>query len=300
MPTLEHNGLVDVFRSNPRLAPHLVEELLHLPVPRYESVAVVESTLDQLLPSEFRADLVLEMRGAAGDLVLCIVLEVQRAGDGDKKFSWPVYLAVVRSRTRCPAIVLVVAPDARVASWAGEAIDLGLGLSSVRPLVLGPKVVPEVTDPAVAAVEPELAILSALAHGNGSNGFAVLMAAQKALDQLDPERSAVYLKIIFDVLNEPIKRAMVEWIMENRVTLTIPEEDLPPFMRQMLLRGRAEGELKGELKGKRDLLLHLVSLRGLVLTAEERARIDECTDGDTLQRWADNLFIGKTGADVFG
>lgn len=300
MPTLEHNGLVDMFRGNPRLAPHLVKELLHLPVPPYESVAVVESTLDQLLPSEFRADLVLEMRDAAGELVLSIVLEVQRADDAAKKFSWPVYLAVVRSRTRCPAIVLVVAPDARVASWAGEVIDLGLSLSIVRPLVVGPGVLPEVTDPEVAIREPDLALLSAMAHGNGPNGFAVLIAAFKAVDRLDKERSAVYSWIILNVLRRSVQEAVGKWIMENRVTATIPEEDLPSFMREMLVRGRTEGELKGKLEGKRDLLLHLVARRGLVLTAEERARIDACTDGATLEQWFDNVLTAKTNADVFG
>ncbi|MFO0591550.1 MAG: hypothetical protein U0441_28650 [Polyangiaceae bacterium] len=78
-----------------------------------------------------------------------------------------------------------------------------------------------------------------------------------------------------------------KWIMENRITPTIPEEDLPPFMRQMLVRG------------KREMLLRLIAHLGRVLTVEERARIDACTDGDTLQRWAGNLFIGKTGADIF-
>ena len=58
MPTLEHNGLVDIFRHTPGLAPHLVDMLFHMEIPPYESVAVVESTLDQLVPTEFRADLV--------------------------------------------------------------------------------------------------------------------------------------------------------------------------------------------------------------------------------------------------
>lgn len=102
MPTLEHNGLVELFRENPPLAPHLIDKLFHLPVPTHATVKVVESTLDQLLPTEFRADLVLELVDDAG------------------------------------AVVLVVAPDEKVARWAGEVIDVGLGLTTTRPLVLGP------------------------------------------------------------------------------------------------------------------------------------------------------------------
>ena len=83
MPTLEHNGLVDMFRENPPLAPHFLEILFHVDVPRYASVGVVESALDQLVPVEFRADLVLELRDEAGHVVLSIILEVQRDGAPD-------------------------------------------------------------------------------------------------------------------------------------------------------------------------------------------------------------------------
>jgi hypothetical protein len=62
-------------------------------------------------------------------------LSPQRIGarDPDKKLSWPVYLVAVRAKERCPACVLVVAPDADVATWAAEPIDLGLGRDAVEP-----------------------------------------------------------------------------------------------------------------------------------------------------------------------
>jgi hypothetical protein len=185
MPTLEHNGLVDLFRGNPALAPHLLERLFGLKLPPHAGVTVVESALDQLVPVEFRADLVLELRDEMGGLVLSIIVEVQRDEDPDKKYSWAVYVAVERARKHCPVLLLVVATDAKVATWAGETIDLGLGLWTGRPLVLGPAVVPELTDPAVAALEPELALLSAVTHGNGPNGLAVLEAALLVLGRLD-------------------------------------------------------------------------------------------------------------------
>jgi hypothetical protein len=82
-----------------------------------------------------------------------IVLEVQREKDPDKKYSWLVYVAAVRARKRCPTIVLVVAPDAEVAAWAVAPIDVGLGRGSLSPLVLGPAIVPEVTDETLAEQE---------------------------------------------------------------------------------------------------------------------------------------------------
>ncbi|HTN82104.1 MAG TPA: hypothetical protein VL242_00395 [Sorangium sp.] len=94
--------------------------------------------------------------------------------DPDKKFSWPTYITVVGAKKHCVTIVLVVAPDAGEAAWAAENIDLGLGLGNVEPLVLGPAVVPEITDLADAEKETELAVLSAVAHGNGPNGLTVV------------------------------------------------------------------------------------------------------------------------------
>jgi hypothetical protein len=308
MPTLEHNAIVEMFRENPELAPHLLAILFHVDVPPHVSASVVESALDQLIPVEFRADLVIELRDASGVLVLAIVLEVQREEDPDKSYSWPVYVTVVRAKKRCPAIVLVVAPDAAVAKWAAQPIDLGLGLGSLRPLVVGPDRVPEVTDPAEAARETELAVLSAVAHGNGENGLAVVQAALVALGRLDREHAAVYFQIIWNALREPMRRALEALVMERQ---TEGKATFPPFAQQIFERGIREGELKGlqegkldglregKLDGLRDALLRLLARAGITLTEDDHTRIQGCTDAATLDRWVENVLGAKTAADVF-
>jgi hypothetical protein len=320
MPTLEHNGLVEMFRDNPSLAPHLLTNLFGMPVPPYATAGVVESSLDQMLPVEYRADLVLELRDSAGALVLAIVVEVQRDEDPDKKFSWPVYAAVVRARKRCPAAILVVAPDADVAAWAAQPIDLGLQLGTLRPLVLGPASVPEVTDPAVAEREAELAVLSAVAHGNGPNGLAVLQAAFAALARLDPEHAVVYFQIIYNALREPMRRALEALIMQSQ---SDSQDTFPPFMQRLIdssklegrldglregrldglregrLDGLREGRLDGLREGKREALIRMLSRAGIALSDEDRLRIQTCEDTATLDRWLDNVLGARTAADVF-
>jgi hypothetical protein len=303
MPTLEHNAIVEMFRENPGLAPHLVANLFHVDVPPHASVAVVESSLDQLIPVEFRADLVLDLRDAKGAVVLAIVLEVQRDEDPDKLYSWPVYVTVVRAKKRCPTMVLVVAPDAGVATWAARPIDLGVGLGGLRPLVIGPASVPEVTDPAVAQEEVELAVLSAVAHGNGPNGLAVVQAALVALGRLDREHAAVYFQIIWSALREPMRRALEAVVMERQ---TEGKTSPLPFMEDIFERGVRKGELKGKLEGLRDgkleglreALLRLTTRAGLTLTEDDRARIQACDDAATLDRWIENVLGAKTVADV--
>jgi hypothetical protein len=311
MPTLEHNGLVEMFRENPSLAPHLLATLFRVEVPPYASVKVVEASLDQLIPVEFRADLVLELMNEGGALVLSIILEVQREEKPRKKYSWPVYVTVVRAQKECQTVVLVVAPDAKVAAWAAESIDLGLGLGHVKPLVLGPAVVPVMTDLAEAERETELAILSAVAHGNGPNGLAVVLAALGALGRFDQEHAAVYFQIIYDGLREPLRRALETLIMER---MDQAKATFPPFAQQLIDRGKLEGIREGklegiregklegiregELKGKRDALLRLLTRAGIALAEDDRVRIQACTDAATLDRWVDNVLVAKTAADV--
>lgn len=161
----------------------------------------------------------------------------------------------------------------------------------MQPLVLGPAVVPEITDPAEAEKEVELAILSAVAHGNGPNGPAVVRAAVRALERLDPEHAAVYFQIIYDALREPLRRALEALVMERH---TEGKTNFPPFAQKIFERGK----LEGELTGKREVLLRLLGRAGIALTEEDRTRVQACEDSATLDRWVDNVLGAKTAADV--
>ena len=43
----------------------------------------------------------------------------------DKRKTWPLYLTSLRSRVSCPTALLVVAPEASVARWCAQPIELG-------------------------------------------------------------------------------------------------------------------------------------------------------------------------------
>ncbi len=60
-----------------------------------------------------------------------------------------------------------------------------------------------------------------------------------------------------------------------------------------------EGELKGELKARRDTLVRLVSRAGLSLGDDERARVQGCMDLALLDKWIDGVFGAKTTAEIF-
>jgi hypothetical protein len=161
--------------------------------------------------------------------------------------------------------------------------------------VLGPATLPVVTDPAIAEKEVELAILSAMAHGNGAQGLLVLQAAFVALGRLEREHAAVYFQIIWAVLRKPMRQALEALVMERQ---TEGKTTFPPFAQQLIDRGRLEGLRDGELKGLREALLRLVARAGLALTDDDRARIQTCEDVGTLERWIENVLEAKTAADV--
>ncbi len=94
--------------------------------------------------------------------MLTVVVEVQLSRDPDKRRSWPVYVATLRARLRCPTELLVVCPDRAVAGYCAAPITLGLGRPALIPMVLGPELVPVVTD---GELPVELVVLSAIAHG---------------------------------------------------------------------------------------------------------------------------------------
>jgi hypothetical protein len=166
MPSQLHEALLLLFRNRPELAPELLREALQFEVPAYNEARIESADLTDVQPAEYRADLVVLLYDSKP--VLGIVVEAQLSPDEHKRYAWPVYAVGLRARMRCPVCLLVVTPRDAVARWAALPIDLGGG-NRFSPLVLGPAGVPQITDHARAKADPELAVLSAMAHGQDAD-----------------------------------------------------------------------------------------------------------------------------------
>jgi len=81
-------------------------------LPQFQHVRLESSDLTDLAPTEYRADAVITL-AAADTSVLAVVVEAQLGRDKNKQWTWPVYLATLRARLKCPAVLLVVCVDAR-------------------------------------------------------------------------------------------------------------------------------------------------------------------------------------------
>jgi hypothetical protein len=294
MPSLTHDALLQLFRNRPTLAPELLRDTLHTPMPAFDHVRIGDVTLTEVVPTEYRADLVLLLEGVDGTPAAALVVEAQLGRDPDKRWSWPVYLTNLRARLRCDVALMVVTSDAAVAGWAGAPIATGHPGWVLVPLVLGPQAVPVVRDAAVAVRSPELAVLSVMLHGHGEEALAVAEAALAAARGLDDERSKLYADLVFASVDEAA-RAILEALMASG-----SYEYQSDFARRYVAQGKAEGRAEGEAAGRAHALLAVLAARGLDVPEDVRARITACTEFTRLDAWLARAVTAASAAEAVG
>ena len=279
-PSMVHEGVIALVRDNPAFAARVLRDLLHVDVPRFRTARLTEAALPDLVPVEYHADAVVLFDGADSDQakpVLGTVFEVQLERKDRKRYTWPLYAVAARARHECPFILTVVTPYASVARWADQPIELGNG--SFAPCVIGPQGIPQVTDRDQALREPQLAVLSVVAHGKGdvATAMSIARAAIDASRPLPDEQRVLYSALIEKALSEAARKALD---MDPQIKQFFSEAHQRSYT-----KGEAEGEAKGLAKGKAESLMMILQQRGLVLTDEQRRQILSCTDVATLERW---------------
>ena len=242
MPSTPHNTLLELFRSRTTLAPEILTDVFGARLPKYSRATTSEADFTQTVPAEYRADLLTLLENERP--VYAIVIEAQLSKKLRKRFTWPLYVAAARDRHQCPAAVLVVTPSEAVARWAQKPIDLGIG-SSFQPLVLGPSAVPRIVTAGDAAAAPELAILSALAHGPKEKN--VVVAAFAGLDAMPSEDIQLYFDLIWSRLDSALRQ-------EVQAMLKAEKPFLSDFANNYFEKGRSEGLEKGRQDGERRVL----------------------------------------------
>jgi hypothetical protein len=299
LPSTLHEALVLLFRESPRLAPLLLARKLGIELlPEGAEIQVTSSEFADLDPPEYRADVVLRIpddsdandRDRATREVL--IVEVQLDPDPLKHFTWPQYVTAARTRHRCPATLVVVAVDERVARWCAQPITLDRGGNVFRPLVIGPAAIPVVTDETEARTWPELAVLSVIAHGHEPGSEVIGATALAACDRLDSAQARLYADLIYANLNE-IARAALETLMQQH-NYTYQSD----FAKKYVAEGVKEGTKKGIEMGYREVLRKLLQQRFGELPVDVIARLGEA-DADTLDAWTGRVLTATSLADVF-
>jgi hypothetical protein len=285
-----HEVFVQLLHRRPSLAAELLHDSFGVELD-FDLVLEGESILAEVVPAQYRADqVVLLERG--GKVCTAIIVEVQLRPDREKRWTWPAYVALLRARLRCPVHLLVVAPGRRTAGWAAKPIALGPRGFVLRPFVIGPAVLPHVTDPREAMRRPELSILSAITHARAADALLIAHAAAITLGQLDDDRKEFYLDVVLAALTDAARTKLEEMMKPPGY------EYQSNFARQYFGQGKAEGKAEGVLQAKHEALLAFLAARGIPLTNDERARIDACTDLEKLDTMITRAATARSAREV--
>ena len=279
-----HESHLLLFRNQPALAVQLMREALGVEVPAYREARVISADLTDIQPAEYRADIVVQLINDAS--VLGIVVEVQLSVDERKRFSWPAYVSVLRARLECPVCLLVVTADDAVTRWAARPVEIG-GLNQFIPYVLGPSGVPHITNEIDARANPELAVLSAMAHGDDDDverSARIAIAAQSAMAGLDADRSKLYFDLILNSLSEAARQAL------NSMDAHTYEYQ-SDFARHYVAQGRAAGAA--------DVIARLLAVRFGPLSTETQRDIREASIAD-LDAMAERLLAAGSLREALG
>jgi hypothetical protein len=267
MPSFAHELLVDLFRQRPALAVELLGASAGI---RLGGATMELGSIDlsQVVPTEYRSDALTVLRDGAGEAVAAVVTEVQLGYDEAKRRTWPVYVTVARATYDCPVTLLVLAPDPAVARWAGQPIDLGHPGFVLRPVVIGYAQVPRVCDVATARAAPELAVLSAMAHGD----LETAEAAEAGLDGLPEDKQRLYWDVILSSLPVALRQDLEVRMLEGYKYQS-------DFARKYYGLGREEGRTEG----LRRAVLELVGARLPELRDELGARLQDRSEAELVK-----------------
>lgn len=144
---------------------------------------------------------------------------------------------------------------------------------------------PVVTDPELAAREPELALLSVMAHGRDEESIAVAVAraAAKGIEGFDRERWVLYFGLIESSLSDAARKAF----------------QMLPEGQQFFSESQRQSFEQGSAKGQANAILRVLARRNVAVSDEQRARITACTDVKTLDLWLDRAVTAASTDELF-
>jgi hypothetical protein len=284
-----HEALRLLFRDRPTLAPEVLRNALQVPVPDFTEARIESGDLTEAVPRELRADHVVGLYNGAAR-VLSIIVEPQLKLPDEKKIrAWIGYVSGSFIRYRCQACLLVVTTHRAVATRSAQPIVLGPG-SVITPLVLGPGSVPIITAPEVAQAMPEVAVLSAMAHGRSKAGLKVALAALAGLAGLEEEEHAMlYGDVMLSCLHETARRALEAMMASGEYEIQ------SKFLKKYVAKGKKEGAIKT----KAAAVLTVLEARGLSIPDEVRERVAASADLPELEHWLRRAVVVDSAREIF-
>jgi hypothetical protein len=171
MPSIQHEGLVELVRQHPPLGVELLRHVGIFALPAEVTAVLGSEDMSDVTPrsngrdkrkpkpQKYTADSVVIVADAvSGERLIAVVVEPQGRASDDKDQSWPVYATTARKANKCSRAVLVVA------CWdPAEADKCRRIIATGHPgLVFVPIVIDRDSAPPLAGASPYLVLFNAV------------------------------------------------------------------------------------------------------------------------------------------
>ncbi len=268
---------MELLRLNPSLAAVLLAAT-GIEVPPDLVATPTDGDLTACLPTELRADALTILHNRQHKLA--VITESQsRPPTRAKRRAWAAYVGLAQSENDCDVVLIIIARDRATARACATVIRTGHPGYDLRPFVIGPDTIPDPTDPANAAVAPELTVLAAIAHTLDLDSDATRRAVMRTFADLDPERRSTYTRLVYFAASPAARRAL-----EDLMAITWPRME---FFDKFI----AEGEAR--------ILLRLLAARGFTIPDTIRERVVNTSDTEQIERWSDRVLTAESLEMVF-
>lgn len=283
MPSINHDGPIELIRRHPDLAVNLAHFAPGVSLPEKVSAALGSTDASNVVPDEFRADIVVVLNDVAtGEPDRIVIIEPQGRESETKKFAWPSYITNLRSAHKCSsALLVVVCWDETEAIKCRKLIQTGHPGFALTPFVISPS-----NFPGLSERTPWLTVLAAtigvidLETDDGCEQVLDAIHATESTTAVNRSLSAIIIAVASDAARQKMEAMM----------RTTPHK--------IDFFERTEAELRAQ--GKSEALLKILKSRHIKLSDEQRELVGSCADPDQLDTWLDRALTTSSAAEIFG
>ena len=163
-----------------------------------------------------------------------------------------------------------------------------------QTIVLGPEQIAKVTDVEEACKLPELAVLSALAHGQSADtetAVKIGKAALHACAKLEPDKARLFADAVYASLSDAARQE----VKRMDVKKWVPMSD---WAREHWAQGRVEGKAEGKAEGSAEVIRRQLAVRFGPVAPEIEARVSTAS-ADELAEMGVRILTATTLEQVF-
>ncbi|WP_043634817.1 hypothetical protein [Nonomuraea candida] len=291
MVTAQHEGLNKIATFDLECTRDMLRALFDVPIPKSGEACTASPDLSEVDPGVCRADGAI-LYGEGGEK-FGVIVETQRAPDEEKCYSWLEYIANFRSREKCPACLVVICPNERVARWAAKVISTGHPGLTLKVLTIDKWNTPVITDAGQALDNIALAVISTVTQSEHPRFGEICAATQQALGGIDPGLAYRYARYVTLSLEGDAQEG---WSQGMR-TMTYPYQG--KYAEGLIAEGEAKGRVEGEARGEARAVLKILESRGLSVSEELQNRVMGCQERAVLDIWVARALWVESAEEIF-